>query len=275
MNRTQKIRAVADGGLMLALATILSIVTIFKMPFGGGVTLFSMLPIGIYAYRYKTPQALVVAVLFGLIQMLIGLKNFSYVSGIGSYAVVAIFDYILAFGVLGFSGMFKKVKRTPAIIISAVLILCTVALFTVALLSSGDKDMIAELKSRWWIIALEAGVIVVLTIFALIFQKKATASSVTIATGLAVTGVLRFVCHFISGVTVWSEYAADRTAVMYSLYYNLSYMIPEIILSVLMAAIISNLLNFDAETMDVIWKDDSKVKKLWDDEEPAENDKAE
>ena len=51
MNRTQKIRAVADGGLMLALATILSIVTIFKMPFGGGVTLFSMLPIGIYAYR--------------------------------------------------------------------------------------------------------------------------------------------------------------------------------------------------------------------------------
>ena len=34
-----------------------------------------------------------------------------------------------------------------------------------------------------------------------------------------------------------------------------------------MAAIISNLLNFDAETMDVIWKDDSKVKKLWDDEQ--------
>ena len=81
------------------------------------------------------------------------------------------------------------------------------------------------------------------------------------------TGVLRFVCHFISGVTVWSEYAADRTAVMYSLYYNLSYMLPEIVLTVLMAAIISNLLNFDAETMDVIWKDDSKVKKLWDDEE--------
>ncbi|MBR0414423.1 MAG: energy-coupled thiamine transporter ThiT [Clostridia bacterium] len=275
MNRTQKIRAVADGGLMLALAGILSIVTIFKMPFGGGVTLFSMLPIGIYAYRYRTPQALVVAVLFGIVEMIIGLKNFSYVSGIGSYVVVAIFDYILAFGVLGFSGMFKKVKRTPAIIIAAVLILCTVALFTVALLSSGDKDMIAELKSRWWIIALEAGVIVVLTIFALIFQKKATASSVTIATGLAVTGVLRFVCHFISGVTVWSEYAADKTAVMYSLYYNLSYMIPEIILSVLMAALISNLLNFDAETMDVIWKDDSQVKKLWDDEEPAQNDKAE
>lgn len=268
MNKSQKIRSLAEGGLLLALATILSFVTILKMPFGGGVTLFAMLPIGIYAYRYKLPQAMMVAVLYGIIQMLIGLKNFSYVNGIGSYVVVALFDYIIAFGVLGFSGMFKKVKRTASIIVAGVLILLTVVLFTVSLLSSGDADMIAELKRRWWIVALEAGVTVILTALALVFQKKATASSVSIAAGLAVTGVLRFVCHFISGVTVWSDYAADKTAVMYSLYYNLSYMLPEIILTVVMAAIISNLLNFDAETMDVIWKDDSKVKKLWDDDAP-------
>ena len=78
MNRSQKIRSLAEGGLLLALATILSFVTILKMPFGGSVTLFAMLPIGIYAYRYKTPQALLVAVLYGVIQMIIGLKNFSY-----------------------------------------------------------------------------------------------------------------------------------------------------------------------------------------------------
>ncbi|MBQ3432264.1 MAG: energy-coupled thiamine transporter ThiT [Clostridia bacterium] len=267
MNRTQKIRALADGGLMLALAVILSIITIIPMPFGGGVTLFSMLPIGIYAYRYRTPQALVVAVLFGIAEMIIGFKNFSYVNGLGSYIIVALFDYILAFGMLGFSGMFKKVQKSKAIICAGVLILITVVLFTVSLLSSGDTDMIAELKKRWWIVALEAGVTILLTVLALVFQKKATASSIAIATGLAVTGVMRFVCHFISGVTVWSGYAADKTAVMYSLYYNLSYMLPEIILTVLIAALISNLLNFDAETMDVIWKDDSKVKKLWDDEE--------
>ena len=172
MNRSQKIRALAEGGLMLALAIILSLVTIFKMPFGGGVTLFAMLPIAIYAYRYRTPQALVVALLYGIAQMLIGLKNFSYVNGMGSYIMVAVFDYILAFGVLGFSGMFKKVKRTPAILSAAGLILCTVVLFTVALLSSNDADMIAELKSRWWIIALEAGVIIALTIVALLLQKK-------------------------------------------------------------------------------------------------------
>lgn len=264
MNKTQKIHAVAEGGIMVAMAVVLSLVTIFKMPFGGGVTLFSMLPIGIYAYRFKTPQAIMVAVLYGIIQMIIGLKNFSYVQGIGSYIVVALFDYILAFGVLGFSGMFKKVKKTTSIIISAVLIIITIVLFTVSLLSSGDSDIITELKSRWWIIAIEVAVVLILTVLALVFGKRATNSSISIATGLAVTGVIRFVCHFISGVTVWSDYAADKTAVMYSLYYNLSYMIPEIILTVFMAALLSNLLNFDAEVMDVIWKDDTGIKKLWD-----------
>lgn len=266
MNKTQKIHAVAEGGIMVAMAVVLSLVTIFKMPFGGGVTLFSMLPIGIYAYRFKTPQAITVAVLYGIIQMIIGLKNFSYVQGIGSYIVVALFDYILAFGVLGFSGMFKKVKKTTSIIISAVLIIITIILFTVSLLSSGDSDIITELKSRWWIIAIEVAVVLILTVLALVFGKRATNSSISIATGLAVTGVIRFVCHFISGVTVWSDYAADKTAVMYSLYYNLSYMIPEIILTVFMAALLSNLLNFDAEVMDVIWKDDTGIKKLWDEE---------
>lgn len=267
MTKTQKIHALAEGGLMLALATVLSLITIFPMPFGGAVTLFSMLPIAIYAYRYKTPHAIVVAVLYGLIQMLLGLKNFSYVQGFTSYFIVALFDYILAFGVLGFSGVFKKAKKSTAIILSGVLILITVALFTISLLSSGDSDVLNELKSRWWIIALEAGVVVILVAVALILKKKVTTSSVVIASGLALTGVLRTICHFISGVTVWSEYAADKTAVMYSLYYNLSYMIPEIILSVFMAAVIANLLDFDAETLDVIWKDDSKVKKLWNDDD--------
>ena len=266
MNKTQKIHAVAEGGIMVAMAVVMSLVTIFKMPFGGGVTLFSMLPIGIYAYRFKTPHAIAVAVIFGITQMIIGLKNFSYVQGVGSYIVVALFDYILAFGVLGFSGMFKKTKKTTSIIISAALIIITIILFTLALLSSKDGEIITELKSRWWIIALETGVVLVLTVLAIIFQNRATASSVSIATGLAVTGVLRFVCHFISGVSVWSGYAADKTAVMYSLYYNLSYMIPEIILTVFIAAVISNLLNFDAEIMDVIWKDDTGIKKLWDEE---------
>lgn len=264
MTKKKRIRMLADAGIMLALATVLSLIQIFKMPFGGSVTLFSMMPLAIFAYRYDTKHAVTVAMLYGVIQMLIGLANFSYVKGVGSYIVVALFDYILAFGVLGFSGMFKKAKKSTAITVSSLLSLALIVLFTVALMSSDDTKMLAQLKSKWWIIAVEAGVVIILMAVGLALKNKVPASSVTIASGIAVSGVMRAICHIISGVTVWSGYAADRTAIMYSLYYNLSYMIPEVLITVVMAVIVCSLLDFDAEVLDVRYKDDSKVKKLKD-----------
>lgn len=264
MSRKFKIRMLAEGGVMIAMATVLSLVSIIKMPFGGAVTLFSMLPILIFTYRYNVPNSIAVAVVFAIVQLLLGLKNFSYVKGAFSYFMVATFDYILAFGVLGLSGIFKKTKKQTAIIASGVMSLAIIVIFTVALLSSKDGDMIAEFKRRWWIVAVEAGVVIVAVIISLALKDKATNASVTMASGLVFTGVLRTICHFISGFTVWSEYAVNRTAIMYSLYYNLSYMIPEIILTAIMAAVCANLLDFDAELLNVRFKDDSKVKKLYD-----------
>lgn len=43
--------------------------------------------------------------------------------------------------------------------------------------------------------------------------------------------VLRFVCHVISGVLIWYMYAGDLTPLAYSLLYNASYMVPELILT--------------------------------------------
>lgn len=264
MTRKFKIRMLAEGGVMIAMATVLSLVSIIKMPFGGAVTLFSMLPIAIFTYRYNVPNSIAVAVIFAIIQLLLGLKNFSYVKGAFSYFMVATFDYILAFGILGISGIFKNCKKQTAIISSSIMTMIIIVIFTIALLSSGDKDTIAEFKRRWWIVAVEAGVVLIATVVSLALKNKATKASVTMASGLVLAGVLRTIFHFISGVTVWSEYAANRTAVMYSLYYNLSYMIPEIILTAIMAAICANLLDFDAELLNVRFKDDSKVKKLYD-----------
>ena len=264
MSRKFKIRMLAEGGVMIAMATVLSLVSIIKMPFGGAVTLFSMMPIAIFAYRYNVPNSIAVAVIFGVIEMLIGLKNFSYVKGAFSYFMVATFDYILAFGILGISGIFKNCKKQTAIISSGIMTMVIIVIFTLALLSSGDKDTIAEFKRRWWIVATEAGVVLIATVVALVLKNKATRASVTMASGIVLAGVIRTVFHFISGVTVWSEYAVNRTAVMYSLYYNLSFMIPEIILTAIMAAVCANLLDFDAELLNVRFKDDSKVKKLYD-----------
>lgn len=48
----------------------------------------------------------------------------------------------------------------------------------------------------------------------------------------AVVTSIRYICHIISGVAVWGVYAPEDTSVfVYSLTYNGSYMVPEIILT--------------------------------------------
>lgn len=48
------------------------------------------------------------------------------------------------------------------------------------------------------------------------------------------TGFLRFLCSFLSGILIWSGYAAEGTPVWkHSLIYNGSFMIPEVLLTLL------------------------------------------
>jgi len=49
---------------------------------------------------------------------------------------------------------------------------------------------------------------------------------------------LRFLCHFISGIVIWSEYAGEQAAWLYSLIYNGSYMWPEIVTTTIAGAIL-------------------------------------
>jgi len=50
---------------------------------------------------------------------------------------------------------------------------------------------------------------------------------------------IRFVCHYISGITIWASYAPEGTPVwLYSLTYNGSYMLVEGIISVIVIAFI-------------------------------------
>lgn len=56
--------------------------------------------------------------------------------------------------------------------------------------------------------------------------------SVSIVFGVAIAVFLRFMCSFLSGIFIWSEYAPDGTPVwLYSLVYNGSYMLPEMIIT--------------------------------------------
>lgn len=56
---------------------------------------------------------------------------------------------------------------------------------------------------------------------------------------------LRFLCHLVSGICIWSVYAPEgQSPLLYSLIYNGSYMIPELIITTLVAGLtVSKIVN--------------------------------
>lgn len=59
------------------------------------------------------------------------------------------------------------------------------------------------------------------------------------AAGVVFAALLRFIMHFISGIVLWSNFAEEgQSAVMYSLLYNGTYMLPTTILLVVVAVAI-------------------------------------
>ncbi|MDD7194456.1 MAG: energy-coupled thiamine transporter ThiT, partial [Clostridiaceae bacterium] len=62
--------------------------------------------------------------------------------------------------------------------------------------------------------------------------------------------VIRFICHFISGVTVWKDYCPDGMAVaLYSFVYNGSYMAIELILTVVGLIAVGKIFNLSKKKM--------------------------
>ena len=50
--------------------------------------------------------------------------------------------------------------------------------------------------------------------------------------------LLRYLCHIISGILIWGVYAEGESVLIYSLVYNGTYMIPEIIISTVVTTLI-------------------------------------
>lgn len=101
-----------ETAIMIALATALSLVNIITLPQGGSVTLCSMLPIVLIAYRYNTGWGILSGAIYGIIQMILGASNLSYGANIWAIIAIILFDYVLAYATIGFAGIFKdKIKH--------------------------------------------------------------------------------------------------------------------------------------------------------------------
>ncbi len=99
-----------ESAIMIALATILSLLKLVELPYGGSITFASMLPILLIAYRHGTAWGLLTGLVHGAMQFILGTGVLSYVTGWKSVMAVILLDYVLAFTLIGFAGVFKKMK---------------------------------------------------------------------------------------------------------------------------------------------------------------------
>ena len=111
MKRT---RILCECALLLAMGIVLSLIELYKMPMGGGITLVSMLPVLLAGTRHGTRWGLCVSILtaaFQLIQALVQGNVFPYVQSGYAIVVCVLFDYVVPFGVLGLSGLSSRIQK--------------------------------------------------------------------------------------------------------------------------------------------------------------------
>ncbi len=107
-------RKLVESALLIAVATVLSLVKI-DLPFGGGVTIVSMLPLILASHRWGWRWGVVTAFVYSLLQLILGLDNVGYAANFVMAVGIVLLDYILAYTVIGLSGVFGNTRRAVAI----------------------------------------------------------------------------------------------------------------------------------------------------------------
>lgn len=147
-------RLLAEIAISIALASVLSQIRIYTMPYGGSVTLGSMIPLLLISLRRDLKTGVTTGVIYGLVQIIL--------DGMIYHPVSMLLDFPLAFGVVGIVALFKK------------------------------RPMI----------------------------------------GTVIVFILRFLCHFTSGVVFWWMYAPEgMSSIVYSAIYNGGYIFAEMVIS--------------------------------------------
>ena len=176
-------RKLTETAIIIALATVLSMLKLFEMPYGGSVTPFSMIPVLIIVFRYEKSWGMITALLFAVVYAAL---SFAKISGWGLtwQALVGclMLDYVIAYTCIGFAGFFRK---------------------------PGGQ----------------------------------------VITGTVVAMVLRYICHVISGVVIFSSWMAPEIVdlvgsniYIYSMAYNIFFFGPEALITIIGAMFIPRIL---------------------------------
>ena len=124
-----KTNRITESAMLLAVAIVLEVMAklfIPELPFGGQITLVSMLPVVLISYRHGVKWGFVASATYALLEMAIGMKTVSaaFLPGyfgdgamIMNALLMCLLDYALAFSLLGLGGIFRnKLRTTPALV---------------------------------------------------------------------------------------------------------------------------------------------------------------
>lgn len=83
-----------------------------------------------------------------------------------------------------------------------------------------------------------------------IFKGKLKKQTAELIAGGLVVCIIRFICHFVSGVTIWAGYAPENMLVgVYSFIYNGSYMLIETVITIIGLFAVSAVFNFSKKNL--------------------------
>jgi len=114
-----KTKRLTESAMLLAVAIVLELLSkmfIPEMPFGGQVTLVSMLPVVLISYRHGVRWGLVSGICYAMLEMAIGAKTVAAAFQPGYFGdgvmllnafIMCVLDYLVAFTVLGLGGIFR------------------------------------------------------------------------------------------------------------------------------------------------------------------------
>ena len=122
-----KTKRLTESAMLIAVAIVLELVSkmfIPEMPFGGQVTLVSMLPVVLISYRHGVKWGLVAGLGYALIEMVIGAKTVAAAFQPGYFGdgtmilnalIMCVLDYLVAFTALGLGGAFRNRTENPGL----------------------------------------------------------------------------------------------------------------------------------------------------------------
>ncbi len=164
MRENSKIKRLCVSAIMLALATVLSLIKVYTLPLGGSITLLSMVPIVFLSVSYGVGWGFFSAFVYSLIQLFLDLAAIaSWGLTPAIFVGCILFDYIFAFTALGIAGIFRK------------------------------------------------------------------RGSLGVLSGVSLALFLRFASHFLSGIIFFRSFEKFNSPFLWSLFYNGSFMLPELI----------------------------------------------